>query len=169
MNKEGVFWLCVTTAALVSIFVLLGISDGVEEQLFSSADEVHPAAEACLGGHGSIADHYHVDVAITLLGESYEVPEDVGINDGDCSMRQLHTHDASGRIHVETLESGTQVPLGAFFDIWGLHFDESGFGDYRIDADHEFLMYLNGELVESYDQLILEDKQQVELIYRATD
>ncbi|MGB0516827.1 MAG: hypothetical protein ACPGKR_07825, partial [Poseidonia sp.] len=73
----------------------------------------------------------------------------------------------------------------AFFDIWGKHMDKTGFDDHRVDDNHEFLMYLNTysyddqnnvvvdpstrEQVYDFENLILEDRQYIELVYRAIE
>ena len=60
--------------------------------------------------------------------------------------------------------------------------DETGFDDHRVDENHEFLMFLNNysyddsgnmvvnpstrEQVYDFENLILEDKQYIELVYR---
>ena len=65
----------------------------------------------------------------------------------------------------------------AFFDVWGKHFDETGFDDYRVDADHEFLMFVttqdengneNRNQVTTFEDHVLEDNQKIELVYRET-
>ena len=181
MNKETLFWLVVTVGALAALGFLLGESDG--GPLFSTADERHALADECIGGHeGGLAEHYHAIVSISVLNEAVEIPGNVGLNDPGCNMRPLHTHDTSGKIHIEFKEEGVDAPLEAFFDTWGKHMDATGFDDYRIDDNHEFLMYLNTysndgqgnvvvdpntqEQVYDFENLILENYQYIELVYR---
>ncbi|MEL0267465.1 MAG: hypothetical protein VW945_08200 [Candidatus Poseidoniales archaeon] len=178
MNKESMFWLLVTISALAAMGFLLGQSDG--EPPFSTADERHALADECIGNHGDENDplvaHYHATVRISVLNENIAVPDDVGLNDQGCSMRPLHTHDSSGRIHLEFKEEGVEAPLEAFFDIWGKHMDSTGFDDHRIDASHEFLMFVtedNGEgertQVSTFEDHIVKDGQLIELVYRAIE
>ena len=180
MNKETLFWSLVTLSALAALGYLLGQSDG--EPLFNTADERHSIANDFIGGHGSgVAEHYHPILTISIMGENVPIPDNVGLNDGDCTMRPLHTHSGDGKIHAEFAEAGVEAPLEAFFDIWGKHMDATGFDEHRVDANHEFLMYLNtytvenGQVVvdssqrqqiEDFENLILEDMQYIELIYR---
>lgn len=174
MKSDTVFWLLITVGAVVSLGVLLGQSDG-SSQVFSTADEMHPLAEDCLGGHNDYVDHYHAELVLSVNNEFVEIPGDVGLNDGDCTMRQLHTHSTNGIIHIELKEQGVEAPLEAFFDVWGKHFDETGFDDYRTDESHEFLMFVttqdsegneNRQQVTTFQNHILEDDQKIELIYR---
>lgn len=173
MNKESLFWLLVTVGALAALGFLLGQSDG--EPPFNTADERHALADECIGSHdGGLAEHYHATVRISVLNEDIAVPDDVGLNDQGCSMRPLHTHDATGKIHLEFKEEGVEAPLEAFFDIWGKHMDSTGFDEHRIDASHEFLMFVTedgGERsqVTSFEEHIVKDGQLIELVYRAIE
>ena len=175
MNKESLFWLLVTLSALAALGYLLGQSDG--QPLYNSADERHALANDCIGGHGSeddpLVDHYHATLRISVLGDDFPVPANVGLNDGDCTMRPLHTHSEGGGLHLEFKEANVEAPLEAFFDIWGLHMDSTGIDDYRVDADHEFLMFVteNNQRVQmdDFEQHIIKDGQTIELIYRAVE
>jgi len=65
--------------------------------------------------------HVHSHLSIFLNGEALSVPGDVGIvpaaPQGRC-FYTIHTHDKSGKIHVEAAASGT-FTLGQLFAIWG--------------------------------------------------
>tara|TARA_Y200000002_G_C22225338_1_gene473257 strand:- start:45 stop:575 length:531 start_codon:yes stop_codon:yes gene_type:complete len=176
MNKESIFWMVVTMTALAAMAYLLGQSDG--NPPFSTADDRHALANECIGSHGDANDplvaHYHATVRISVLNEDISVPDDVGLNDRGCSMRPLHTHDATGKIHLEFKEEGVEAPLEAFFDIWGVHMDATGFDDHRIDGGHEFLMFVTEEggeraQVTTFEDHILEDGQLIELVYRSIE
>jgi hypothetical protein len=64
---------------------------------------------------GALHTHEHLDVLVN--GHAVTVPEGIGL--GSAASSPLHTHDASGIIHVE---ASTQGPftLGQFFDVWGV-------------------------------------------------
>lgn len=173
MNKEMLFWLVVTLSASAALGYLLGQSDG--EPLSNTATERHAVADLCVGRHGTTDDplvaHYHADISISVNGEFVEIPASVGLNDGDCPMRSLHTHDDTGHIHLEFREENVEAPLEAFFDIWGKHMDATGFDDYRVDDNHEFVMFVTekgGQRSQVYDfeSLIFKDGQKIELVYR---
>jgi hypothetical protein len=173
MNKETLFWALVTLSALAALGFLLGQSDG--QPLYNSADERHAVADECIGQHATDPDdwvHYHAVVEISILDEFIEIPDNIGRPEGDCGMRALHTHDTSGKIHIEMYDP-VDAPLAAFFDIWGVHMDSTGFDEYRVDADHEFIMFVteNGNRlqVDDFEDHILKDGQTIELIYRAVE
>jgi hypothetical protein len=71
----------------------------------------------------SMPDDYHVHthVSIFLNGEALSVPPEVGIVQSTPTARcfyPIHTHDKSGKIHVEALAPAT-FTLGQLFAIWG--------------------------------------------------
>ena len=169
MNKETIFWFVVTIGALATIGFLLGESDGSPP--FSTADERHALANECIGGHdGGLAEHYHATIRVSIHGDFISIPDDVGLNDEGCSMRPLHTHDGTGKIHIEMKEEGVEAPLEAFFDIWGKHMDSTGFDEYITNETTEFLMFVtvygNQEQVDSFQNHILADGQTIDLVFR---
>jgi hypothetical protein len=92
------------------------------------------------GGHGQTIDgiegssqemlkvHVHAHLALFNKGQQIAIPYGIGIvrpfqaTNGFVGMGQgiywLHTHDATGIIHVESPDDRTYT-LGQFFDIWG--------------------------------------------------
>ena len=72
--------------------------------------------------------HVHAHLALFHKGEQIAIPYGIGIvkpfqaNNGFVGMGQgiywLHTHDATGIIHVESPDD-RRYTLGNFFDIWG--------------------------------------------------
>jgi hypothetical protein len=64
--------------------------------------------------------HIHSHLSIIVNGEAQAIAANAGIVDTaslDCHY-YIHTHDRSGKIHVEAPASGT-FTLGQFFAIWG--------------------------------------------------
>ena len=64
--------------------------------------------------------HVHTHVSIFLDGQALAFPGQVGIvrrSAGDC-FYQIHTHDKSGKIHIEAPAPGL-FTLGQLFAIWG--------------------------------------------------
>ena len=65
--------------------------------------------------------HVHTHVSIFLNGEALSVPPDIGIVDTSATTHcfySIHTHDKSGKIHVEAAAPGT-FTLGQLFTLWG--------------------------------------------------
>jgi hypothetical protein len=100
--------------------------------------------DTATGGHGQTIDgiegssremlqvHVHAHLSLFYKGEQIAIPYGIGIvqpfqvKNGFVAMGAgiywLHTHDATGIIHVESPDSRTYT-LGQFFDIWGQPLD----------------------------------------------
>ena len=91
-----------------------------------------PDGNSSTGGKGDPVDgipcvasppetyHVHTHLSIFLNGEALAIPQALGITNapaGRC-LYEIHTHDHSGKIHVEAAASGT-FTLGNVFHIWG--------------------------------------------------
>jgi hypothetical protein len=89
--------------------------------------------------------HQHLDVFVK--GERVPIPAGIGIDWANRFISPIHTHDASGIIHVEspTVETFT---LGQFFDVWGVRLDARCIGGYCADGAKRLHVYENGTLVE---------------------
>lgn len=90
--------------------------------------------------------HVHSHVTLFVRGQQMQIPAHIGFVPtaaGGC-LYWLHTHDASGMIHVEsphiTAPGGGHYTLGMFFHIWGEVLSQNRAGPYvgRLTA------FLNG-------------------------
>jgi hypothetical protein len=71
----------------------------------------------------NMPDEYHVHtyVAVIVNGDLKAIPQNIGIVSRQPEPRcfyPIHTHDGSGKIHIESSGPGT-FTLGHLFDIWG--------------------------------------------------
>ena len=143
---------------------LIDNEKSTDSKLENTADEMHPLGAYCLTDHdSSMQMHIHPYVTIIINDEEYQIPANAGIDTETCvgAMHMVHTHDATGRLHVENYTK-EDVPLEVFFDVWGVHFDETGIMNYR---DGTIEMTVNGTLSEDYQNLILADKQNIVIKY----
>jgi len=185
LNNEGKFWSVVTTVSLVLLIFIaakqtnFSLSDifssdeddneFVEEsnettELTNSSLDPDPITKECLD-HEGLARHDHAVLNIFINGEQELVPANIGILTDVCNeqgeeMHAVHTHDSSGRLHIESNEQ-IDIPIGVFFDIWGHHFDETGIFEYRVNSTHELIMTVGGTVVDSYDDYLLVNTSEV--------
>jgi hypothetical protein len=93
--------------------------------------------------------HYHASLQIYVNGQLQPMPAGVGIvlpdgtnsphltsNGATSCIYSLHTHDASGIVHIESPDNRTYT-LGNLFDIWGQHLSTTRFMSYPVDAKHK--------------------------------
>ena len=121
----------------------------------------------CLSSHTSEITHYHVNVEIIIDGDDYLIANNIGIEDSNCpdGMRGIHTHDDTGKLHIET-PSDMDATLGSFFNIWGKNFDEDEILGNHENSDYEVVMYVNGKSNSEYEQYSLQNNDNIEIRYQ---
>ena len=74
--------------------------------------------------------HVHTHLSIFLNGEALSVPPRVGIvaPNGTQCIYDIHTHDRSGKLHIESTAPG-MFTLGQFFAIWGQELENTNVAD----------------------------------------
>lgn len=106
--------------------------------------------------------HIHPYLEIWVLGKNQSIPADIGISAQ--GQRIIHTHDDTGKIHVES-PWNTRFYLKDFFYVWGKRFDRQCVFDYCADKDHTLKVYVNGTESQLYGDLPLEDGETIKIVY----
>lgn len=149
-------WL-IGAIALLGVAWLLWIAAGNSQDCATM-----PVTEMDIGGHESLTMHIHQMLTITVNGEQILIPANIGLPNG--MMRAIHTHDSSGKVHVE----GTcprDFTLGEFFDVWGQTFTEECIMEHCIDETHTLKMSVNGVETLMFRDTVLKDGDEIEIIY----
>jgi len=132
-------------------------------------------------------DHVHLDVLVD--GRHVPVPAGVGLAEpqdngpckaglprvGDCAAGDfftaavanspLHTHSASGLIHVESDRPAT-FTLGQFFDEWGVRLDTRCLGCYCSGGVRSLRVFVNGRRFAGDPRsVVLTNHQEVAVVY----
>ena len=81
-----------------------------------------------LGQEGT-AEHIHAHLDVFVKGKRVRVPASIGIDYQQQFITELHTHDASGVIHIES-PTVTTFSLGQFFGEWGVKLSSRCVGPY---------------------------------------
>ncbi|MYV97986.1 hypothetical protein [Streptomyces sp. SID3343] len=92
--------------------------------------------------------HFHVHLDILVGPDRVEVAPNLGIDRRTGLMADVHTHDNSGVLHVESHDANARFVLGQLFAMWNVRFDESHLGGLSPDAGHSFRTYVNGEWIK---------------------
>jgi hypothetical protein len=162
---------------------MLPPADTVTLQLAGTVGKpTFPDGNTDQGGNGNTVDgiacdqgmetpdyHIHVHVSLYVNGEQLAIPKAIGVKDavasngfviaGGC-FYWVHTHDATGIIHVEP-PTHIDVNLGALFDIWGQPLSKTGVAGY----DGDVTVFVDGEkytgdpreiVFEAHKQIALE-------------
>jgi len=139
-------------AAIVAVVIVVVVANRPATPAHAAANQ--PANGATVDGiqcqtMEQAVYHIHVHLAIFVNGTQQTVPLGIGIPDpqiqngfaasGKC-FYWLHTHDASGVIHIESPTHRTYT-LGQFFDIWGKTLSSSQVGS----AKGQLTVYVDGK------------------------
>ena len=100
-----------------------------------------PVLQMCMQHSPGFARHDHVNLTITIMGIQQRVPKDLGVAPG--CMRPVHTHDTSGRIHVES-SVAHEFTLEDLFTVWNQPFSSSQILGYTTDSTHTIVMRVAG-------------------------
>jgi hypothetical protein len=103
-------------------------------------DRLSPLGLSALQAEG-VAIHIHQHLDIFVNGKKETVPAQIGIYDGQF-LTELHTHDTTGVMHVES-EKKRKFSLGEFFGVWGLRLTNSCIGGY-CRPQTPWKLYVNG-------------------------
>ncbi|HEY9425965.1 MAG TPA: hypothetical protein VIR34_02330 [Gemmatimonadaceae bacterium] len=123
--------------------VQLQIAGTIGKATFPNGDTDQGGQGDPVGGIecGSAQPNYHIHVHLSLYvnGEQLAIPPGIGVKDpqlsngfviaGSC-FYWLHTHDATGIIHVEP-PTAIEANLGQLFDIWGQPLSTTGVAGYN--------------------------------------
>jgi hypothetical protein len=112
--------------------------------------------------------HIHQHLDIFNNGKHVTVPALIGIRQKGqgAEFAELHTHDTSGIIHLES-ERAQAFSLGQFFGVWGNYLAKNCVGGLCSPAA-PFAVYVNGKKIpESADptRLVLEQHDEIALVY----
>ncbi|MEP6622984.1 MAG: hypothetical protein ABJC79_00945 [Acidimicrobiia bacterium] len=64
--------------------------------------------------------HIHTELIVMVNGAPMTVPTFIGIDQEAIRIATLHTHDATGLIHVESPEKNAKYTLEQFLTVWGM-------------------------------------------------
>jgi len=148
--------------------VLPNYLDMVASQSYSSAP-LPPFPFPCLAE--STATHVHPWLRIVINGQNVTIPSAIGIKNpsssGSC-FEPLHTHDASGIIHIESA-TNTPSTLGDFFQVWKatygsvmiggsphpIVFNPTDILGFKADSTHRIVVLVDGKPSTTYASLLL--------------
>ncbi len=116
--------------------------------------------------------HMHPYLQILIEGQRVSIPAEVGYLQGGTCVEPMHTHDASGIIHIEipAAQSSLNFTLADFFKVWASTYSTVGFNGsshpvvltatdilgYQTDATHHVVIKVDNVTVAEPSQVYLE-------------
>jgi hypothetical protein len=111
------------------------------------------------------AVHIHQHLDLYVAGKKVTVPAQVGIDAGGAYLSDLHTHDTSGIMHVES-PSVRSFSLGQFFAVWGLRLDARCIGGLCAGGGKRLAVWVDGTPVTGDPtRIVLAEHQEIVLAY----
>ncbi len=159
-NKlSGGVWVLIGGGVVVVLLIIMAIISGQS----SGGKTTREMALICTTDMAT-EFHIHSHLQIVINGQALTLAEGIGIKSG--CMNPLHTHDATGKIHVESPEK-RDFTLADFFAVWGKTFTKDQILEYKVDDKHSIQQTVNGKVVDDYENTILRDGDQIVISYTA--
>lgn len=166
-RRGGKKWLTLGRALLI-VIIATGAGLAYLVSLYAPGCNV-PGFPFPFAGSEGTAIHVHPYLQIVINGQNVAVPAGVGIVKSGTCFQPVHTHDASGVIHVESPDTSTQYTLGEFFQIWNatyhavtinganhpIIFNSTDILGFRADANHKVVLLVDGTPSSEYGSLVL--------------
>ncbi len=97
-------------------------------------------------GQEMLAVHYHAHLDVRIADRPITVPAGLGIDLARQRIAPLHTHDASGVIHIES-QADIPYTLGQLFIEWGQPLSARQVGPQRVASGEVLRVFRNGQPV----------------------
>jgi len=149
MNKKVV--ITVVVAVVIIGLFMWGNSTQKDNLVYFEGTEI-----ICLtNGHQRVAEHIHPQLRIFVDGVAETIPANIGITQS--CMSEIHTHDATGTIHVESFLTGrvAEFDMGDFFSVWKESLVREG---YDLEITQDGIVKGSIEEVRFIDESVIELK-----------
>jgi hypothetical protein len=112
-----------------------------------------------------MATQYHIHPVLSIIidGVKQPIPAEIGVT--DTCMNSLHTHDATGTLHVEAPVE-KDFTLGDFFAVWNKPFDGMHILDVTAAKEGEVVLTVDGQVTDAFENLVLTDGAQIVIEYK---
>ena len=116
-------------AAFAVVMLVAGSSSAASARSTSGSTSPPPSAPLAVRARAAkipvlkaeaFATHTHTLVEITVDGKSVVIPAEIGIDEAARRITAVHTHDATGIVHVESPNAGPTYGLDQFLTLWGV-------------------------------------------------
>jgi hypothetical protein len=119
-------------------------------------------------GEEMLRVHYHAHLDVIVDGKKLPVPAYLGFvarGTKAIGLSALHTHDASGVIHIENAVPATFL-LGQVFTEWGVRFDSRCVAGYCSGNGKELAVFVNGtRYTGDPTKIVLAKHQEIAVVY----
>ncbi|WP_405133034.1 hypothetical protein [Nocardia sp. NBC_01388] len=133
-----------------------------------AAAAVRAAGLPMLASEGAV-EHIHVHIDVLVDGSAVPVVANLGVDRIKGAMSPLHTHDASGVVHIES-PAQRQFGLGELFSEWGVSRAGDNVGTLRAGDGKNVRIFVNGTLRQGNPAaLTFANRDEVAIVYGPPD
>ncbi len=150
MKSKNLIIVAIVAVGLAGLFLYPRLTDPAR----GAVREWKAANIDCLPSHQRAALHIHPSLEILVDGTREPISHDVGVV--RTCMAEIHTHDNSGTLHVESVVASKVFTLGQFLAVYGKTVERPG---YALE------MTVDGAPSAELGGLKLRDKQRIVLTY----
>jgi hypothetical protein len=112
--------------------------------------------------------HIHALLHVYVDGLLSPIPANIGIDHAKDVETSLHTHDATGIVHMEA-DHPRRFTLGEFFTVWGVKLGPAQVGGLEGLGGEHLHFYLNGKPLPDPAAHVLHDGDNIVIGYGAAD
>lgn len=124
---------------------------------------VRAAGLTMLRTEGTV-EHLHSHLTVTVNGRPETIPALIGVDESAQTISPLHTHDASGIVHVESPVK-VAFTLGQLFTEWNVALDSTTVGSLGKATGDTITTFVNGKKVSGNPAAItLSDRADIDVV-----
>jgi hypothetical protein len=129
-----------------------------------AAAAVRAAGLPMLSQEGTVI-HIHAHLDVSVNGQPVEVPAGIGIDPSGHGISPLHTHNATGVIHIES-QAKRAFTLGEFFTEWDVSLSPDNVGGMHVGGGAALRVFVNGTQAPANPAaVVLNAHDEIALIY----
>lgn len=115
-------------------------------------------------------EKFHIHAALHIYNDGLlvPVPADIGLEEAKHIETSLHTHDATGIIHMETTHR-FDFTLGDFFAVWGVKLGPAQVGGWTGLGGEKLHFFLNGHVLRDPAAHVLRNGDNIAIGYGPLD
>ena len=144
-----------------------GTEQGVAGGEQTSEPAPTPRSEQCLDSHNALAMHIHPRLELVVDGQNITVPDDLGIDTSACvqAMHLLHSHDASGKLHIEGYETFTPT-ADLIFEVWNISYPQDDSLRPLFDDPTNVTVTVDGAATDAdWHEVVLKDGETLRVVH----
>jgi hypothetical protein len=89
--------------------------------------------------------HFHTHLDVLVNGKPVDVASQIGIAPNQSNLAEMHTHDTTGILHIESPSKDKKYTLGQLFTEWNVRLDATELGGLKAGGGNTLTAYVDGK------------------------